>query len=175
MAQKSKAKRELKLEHLDESTQAQVKKFVTYRVKSVLASERRAKENDIKIAESFPKINQAIDAACRIYGVDRKDMMGERQYRQLSDARKFVYLWARKNTRLTIEQIARIFNRNHATIIHGCSTMGELITIDKNLSKMWLEFNNSLTNKIYECENIVERANNYTSGKMDVLVHRTND
>lgn len=64
--------------------------------------------------------------AMRVFGVSKKDLHGNRRYREIVFARQFVMYWAVRLTPLSLPQIGRLMgDRDHTTVLHGSDSYPE--------------------------------------------------
>jgi chromosomal replication initiation ATPase DnaA len=64
--------------------------------------------------------------AIRVFGVSKKDLHGNRRYREIVFARQFVMYWAVRLTPLSLPQIGRLMgDRDHTTVLHGSDSYPE--------------------------------------------------
>ena len=157
----------------------QVRSYVNTRVRQAVLKEKRnsSEGNQKKLmeAEGCKNIRHATEIAAQMFGANMVDLLSPSRLRAHTDARMFVYYWATTSTQMTITSIGKWFNRDHATVIHGAKRIKDLLEVDKNFAHLYNQFINKLTGKQYEVSNISQRAADYTSGKVDLLVHRVND
>lgn len=58
--------------------------------------------------------------ACKVFGVSRAELVGQRRTQQFVLARQFVAYWASRLTQHSLPMIGRLLGgRDHTTIIHG--------------------------------------------------------
>lgn len=75
----------------------------------------------------------------KLSGYNWHDVIGASRHREIVDLRHLAqfYLY---NSGLTYTQVARITNRNHATIIHAVKKCNELLDVDKRFRQVWGNF-----------------------------------
>lgn len=61
------------------------------------------------------------------FGFSVDDLIGPSKARAVSTARSVAMLAVRKNTDLSFSQIGELFNRDHSTIVTGCSRVEKLL------------------------------------------------
>jgi chromosomal replication initiation ATPase DnaA len=154
----------------------QVDKYVKKRMKEVVMRERSelstAERKKKMQSEFYKNIANACSIASELTGVSVNDVIGRTRKRTVADVRLLVYRWALDYTTMGTVEVGRWFNRDHSTVIIGARRAKDLLEVDKNFAHLYNQFINKLTGKQYEVSNISQRAADYTSGKVDVLVHR---
>jgi chromosomal replication initiator protein len=175
-------KRKAIIEGLPEDLEQRVNVIVKNRVRQLMLKEKKklgdiagVRRREIEESGMFEVIRRATEVAAQVMDTTVGEMVSPSRYRNAADARMFVYHYARSRTRMTTSSIGAWFNRDHATVIHGAKKMGELIEVDKKTASLYNEFLNKIDRQHHEVNNISQRANDYTSGKVDVLVHRVID
>jgi chromosomal replication initiator protein len=73
--------------------------------------------------------NKIISVVCDYYGVRKEDVWDKCRKRQVSIARQISMYLLREIKQAYFCDISAIFNRHHATIIHGYDTIAGLIQI----------------------------------------------
>lgn len=77
------------------------------------------------------RANTVIKRVCDALNVSRADLIGADRYRALVDARWICYLLLLDNVKgITKTRIARMFHRDHTTVVHGVQQAKILIKID---------------------------------------------
>jgi hypothetical protein len=167
---------------LFDSLPPELQKYVNNRVRELLLKEKSKlpdlagkHRKEVETSEMYKKIKEATQVAADVMGLTFDELVMPNRKRQAVDARRFVYIYAKSHTALSYDAIGAWFNRDHSTVIHGTNRAKDLLGVDKNFAHLYNQFINKLTGKQYEISNISQRAADYTSGKVDVLVHCVND
>jgi chromosomal replication initiation ATPase DnaA len=61
-----------------------------------------------------------IAAVCARTGIEERQLFGRKKDKSIAEARQLAYLLVRELTRLSFPEMARVFRRDHTTIIVGC-------------------------------------------------------
>lgn len=93
---------------------------------------------DLKTLDS--KIKKAVDSVCLICNISQSEFYSKNRARHLIDARRFVYSYCRDNLELRFMDIAKIFEVNHATIMHHVRVHNELMIYDDYYEKKYDSF-----------------------------------
>jgi hypothetical protein len=81
--------------------------------------------NSIERREALKK------AVCSIYGVNEDELFSLNRRREIISARRMVLYFLRKHYGETYMGIAKMFNMNHATVIHHVTQMKNFLEFDK--------------------------------------------
>lgn len=87
-----------------------------------------------------------ISTVADVYGVTKRDILGNSRKQPIAEARQLaMYLyWKEKYTSVAI---AKMFGREHATILHNIKRIKELIEIDAVTRKMFNKIESKLWNR----------------------------
>jgi hypothetical protein len=80
---------------------------------------------------------QVIKKACEIFEVSIDDLNSKRRFRNIVEVRYVLFYIFHKKLNYTLHQTSNIFNKNHATALHGCKVV-------KNISEYDYQFNSKL-------------------------------
>ena len=83
------------------------------------------------LMETRSRIEKAVEAACLVCNITRKEFYNKKRQRHLIDCRRMVFTFCRDVLKLTYQNIAKQFNVNHATCIHHRKVHTQLIESDK--------------------------------------------
>lgn len=100
-----------------------------------IALARRVIGNAIKKIEK-PKISTEIIAekVCEYYHIPAEAIQSKSRKREIVQARQIAMYLAKQLTDSSLSKIGTILgNKNHATVLHGCKTIQELIEVDKQI------------------------------------------
>lgn len=81
------------------------------------------------------RINATVDLICETFGVTKLDLISRSRKQELSEARNIIYYVLHKVYKLTACEVARMFHRNHATILNGANRIEGFMEVDKNYRK----------------------------------------
>jgi chromosomal replication initiator protein len=99
----------------------------------------------INIAEKTITITSIQEAVCDYYNLSIKDIQTKSRKREVVQARQIAMYLARKYTKNSLSSIGeQIGNRDHATVLHACKTIGDLLYIDKSMKQSVDVIENSL-------------------------------
>ncbi|MBQ0030140.1 MAG: chromosomal replication initiator protein DnaA [Paludibacteraceae bacterium] len=88
-----------------------------------------------KEAEHTIDLNQIKEAVCNYYNVGVDDIQTKSRKRDVAQARQVAMYLARKLTKKSLSTIGQeIGNRDHATVLHACKTVENLIETEKEMS-----------------------------------------
>ncbi len=79
-------------------------------------------------------IDRVFDYAKKRYGVDKEDIIGTRRSADILLARHYTIYLLRKSTNLSQKSIAKIFNRDHTTIINSISVIERKMKMDESFA-----------------------------------------
>ncbi len=78
-------------------------------------------------------IEQIIDIVCREMNVDKERLNSSERTREVAIARQLAMFLAKQHTKMPLTAIgAAIGGRNHATVLHSCKTISNLMDTDKS-------------------------------------------
>ena len=72
-----------------------------------------------------PTLREIQDAVCKVEGVARDELLSPRRSPRIARARQLAMYMARELTPMTLAEIARGFDRDHTTVIHGLRAVDE--------------------------------------------------
>lgn len=85
-------------------------------------------------AEKTVDLSEIKEAVCEYYNLDVKDIQTKSRKREVAQARQVAMYLARKYTKKSLAVIgSEIGNRDHATVLHACKTVENLIETDKTI------------------------------------------
>ena len=73
--------------------------------------------------------NQIIEGVCDFYGLTQAQVKGKCRLRSYVKARFVAMYLLRKRTDLTFMEIARIFHRDHTSVIYAFQTIEEVLSL----------------------------------------------
>ena len=88
---------------------------------------------EMEIFFPFTPVKKIIHFVSREYGVSEEDIVSHRRQREPTFARQVAMYLAKKMTMRTLPEIARVFDRDHTTIMYGVGKIAALIATDDEL------------------------------------------
>lgn len=90
-------------------------------------------KNEVE-AEKTVDLSDIKEVVCEYYNLDIKDIQTKSRKREVAQARQVAMYLARKYTKKSLAVIgSEIGNRDHATVLHACKTVENLIETDKTI------------------------------------------
>lgn len=90
-----------------------------------------------KVVSSAPKIvsvEQIRDIVCDYYSIPTEKLMSSSRKREISTARQMAMYLSKQYTKNSLSSIGKIIgNRNHATVLHACGVVNDLLDTDKTI------------------------------------------
>jgi len=87
----------------------------------------------VQITHKEISIDSIIDVVCEYLAIDRKRLDSTERTREVAQARQVAMFLAKRHTKAPLTQIgAAIGGRNHATVLHSCKTVQNMIDTDKS-------------------------------------------
>lgn len=81
-------------------------------------------------------IKSIMELVCSETNVDEKDLVSSSRQRPVAQARQIAMYLCRQYTKEPLATIGMAFGKNHATVMHACKTVVNLIDTDKNVWKL---------------------------------------
>ncbi|MDR2293355.1 MAG: hypothetical protein LBE11_07785 [Prevotellaceae bacterium] len=78
-------------------------------------------------------INKIIKTVCKLFDTDYETLNTKNRAHEFVLARQTVFYFTKKTTKIPLALVGKIFNRNHATVIHGIRTYENLLATDKHI------------------------------------------
>ena len=87
----------------------------------------------VKCAESKPlTINEIIEKVCAHFKIDTSTLLAKTRKREIVQARQVAMYLAKKHTDISTPKIGKMIgNKDHATVLHSCKIVKELLDVDK--------------------------------------------
>ena len=87
--------------------------------------------------ESYSITMDAVQkTVCDYFGITREDMLSQSRKRQLVQARQIAMYMSRTLINCSLSTIGEeLGGRDHATVMHACSTVADLIATDKQFKQ----------------------------------------
>jgi chromosomal replication initiation ATPase DnaA len=89
---------------------------------------KKNKEEVIKIV---------IEAVEQVTGYTYDELLTKNRKRDRVLARSLLYYFLRINSNITFNEIASLFNMDHSSIIHGVTTLHNLLHVNDNAASCW--------------------------------------
>ncbi len=88
-------------------------------------------------SQATPKEKQEnlIIQVCEMYDITLEALTGKTRLRQVVEARYILFYILHKIQGKTSVYVSNLFNRNHATVLHGCNTIAGFIEFDKKFEE----------------------------------------
>ena len=84
------------------------------------------------------KSDELVEIVAEVCGVSPENIMSRSRHTEYAHARFLIFRTLRRMG-YSYNQIAQKFNKNHATIIHGCNTIETLLSINDSSTKYKVE------------------------------------
>jgi len=95
---------------------------------------RKVISKSINVAEKVINVMSIQEAVCGYYNLSIRDIQTKSRKREVVQARQIAMYLARKHTKNSLSSIGeQIGNRDHATVLHACKTITDLLDIDKGM------------------------------------------
>jgi chromosomal replication initiator protein len=92
--------------------------------------------NLVGTSEKELNITSIVDVVCQFFGITKEQMQSASRKREIVQARQVAMFFANKLTEETLTTIGTtIGNRNHATVLHACKTVTDLMETDKQFRR----------------------------------------
>ena len=99
----------------------------------------------VNVAEKVINVISIQEAVCGYYNLNIKDIQTKSRKREVVQARQIAMYLARKYTKNSLSSIGeQIGNRDHATVLHACKTITDLLDIDKGMRQSLDTIENTL-------------------------------
>ncbi len=96
----------------------------------------------VHVSQKEISINRITEIVCEYYEIDEKDFNSTKRTREVAQARQVAMYLAKQHTKLPLAAIgSAIGGRNHATVLHSCKSVSNLIDTDKLLKSQIEELN----------------------------------
>ena len=96
----------------------------------------------VHVSQKEISINRITEIVCQYYEIEEKDFNSTKRTREVAQARQIAMYLAKQHTKLPLAAIgSAIGGRNHATVLHSCKSVTNLIDTDKLLKSQIEELN----------------------------------
>jgi len=79
------------------------------------------------------KIDNIIQDVCEVYGIELCDLMSNRRHRILVEPRQVLFYILHKKMNIPCVKVGKMFNKNHATVLHGANNIKTFMENEKDL------------------------------------------
>lgn len=79
------------------------------------------------------RVNNLMKRICSEFDISKKELLSKRRLRYIVLPRQVLMYILRKEYKLTLERIATLLNKNHATVLHSVNTIDNLMSYDSDL------------------------------------------
>jgi chromosomal replication initiator protein len=80
----------------------------------------------------YVRFMTVVQAVSSVTGIKREHILGKRRLRRYADARQMAMFLTRQSTKLTVQRIGKLFDRDHSTVVHASNCVQSLIDISGN-------------------------------------------
>jgi chromosomal replication initiator protein len=89
--------------------------------------------NIVRIEEKEQSVKSIRDLVCTTLNVSVENLISNSRKREIVQARQIAMYFAKKYTKDSLTNIGNVIGkRNHATVLHACKTVQDLIETDKS-------------------------------------------
>lgn len=92
---------------------------------------------------------KAVAKALPLFGASLEHLQLDKRSRNYADLRSIVMHVLRKNTGLSLQDIGRIFERDHSSVIHNVKKVDGLLKVDKGFTLTYNEVSAVLVDHLY--------------------------
>ena len=111
-----------------------------------------------QVDEARIKTDNIIEDVCKVYGIELYDLMSNRRHRILVEPRQVLFYILHKKLNIPCVVVGKMFNKNHATVLHGAKNIKNWMENDKELSKRVNGV--MIRNDYFALSNTIETSNN---------------
>ena len=79
------------------------------------------------------KIDNIIADVCEVYGIELADLMSKARHRILVEPRQVLFYILHKKLNIPSVKVGKMFNKNHATVLHGANNIKTFMENEKDL------------------------------------------
>lgn len=93
---------------------------------------RRVMEQNLKVERKRITVQKIQETVCDFFNIRKDLIQSASRKREIVQARQVTMYFIKKHTELSLSQIgAQVGGRNHATVVHACNTVKDLLEVDK--------------------------------------------
>ena len=101
-----------------------MEKKITYFAAPAILSKKQP--NDVKTENIIADV-------CEVYGIELSDLMSKARHRILVEPRQVLFYILHKKMNIPCEKVGKMFNKNHATVLHGANNIKQFMKYEKHL------------------------------------------
>ena len=79
------------------------------------------------------KTDNIIQDVCEVYGIELADLMSKARHRILVEPRQVLFYILHKKLNIPCVKVGKMFNKNHATVLHGANNIKTFMENEKDL------------------------------------------
>lgn len=93
---------------------------------------RRVMDQNLKFERKRITVQKIQETVCDFFNIRKDLIQSASRKREIVQARQVTMYFIKKHTELSLSQIgAQVGGRNHATVVHACNTVKDLLEVDK--------------------------------------------
>lgn len=97
---------------------------------------QRLTEKIVNVSKEDISLNKIQTAVCEYFGIPSESILSNTRKREIVQARQIAMYLGRNLTKTSLASIgAQIGGKNHATVLHACNTVSDLIETDRNFRR----------------------------------------
>lgn len=81
-------------------------------------------------------VESIVELVCALTGVTREGLVSVGRTRVVAQARQIAMYLCRKYTKVSLAGIGAAFGKNHATVLHACKAVSNMIETDKSMAQL---------------------------------------
>jgi chromosomal replication initiator protein len=106
---------------------------------------RKVVSNIVHVEEKEQTVKSIRDLVCNTLNISAEHLISNSRKREIVQARQIAMYFAKKYTKDSLTNIGNVIGkRNHATVLHACKTVQDLIETDKSFRRTVEEIENQL-------------------------------
>ena len=94
---------------------------------------RQVLGNSVRLRRKTINFEMVTKAVSDHYGITPEQLFTKTRKREISDARQVVMYMAKKHAGMSLMAIGNRLDRTHATVLYGCNTIEQRMTLEKQL------------------------------------------
>jgi len=79
------------------------------------------------------KTDNIIEDVCKVYNIELADLMSKARHRILVEPRQVLFYILHKKMNIPCVKVGKMFNKNHATVLHGANNIRTFMENEKDL------------------------------------------
>tara|TARA_R110000782_G_scaffold32849_1_gene79847 strand:+ start:93 stop:578 length:486 start_codon:yes stop_codon:yes gene_type:complete len=92
-----------------------------------------------RLESEIATVDTLINHVCSLRGVSRQALLGGTRKRNMVETRQIIWFLLRErvvNKKITLSELGKIFNRDHATALYGIGNIEKLLSIDSEIREV---------------------------------------